>query len=318
MGRVREPCLPSRPGPLPWLVLVPMAASILNDPVILSQLQPVEYYKRWMEASFPRRPDGRTIEEARPVQVLPHPVSSADASAMAMVGGTMVITGIKWEVAEAMPHRAAGYHVVNVTLCAGCSPSVRAGPPGDRAQVLSSQMTAVLRRLIPEEDLVVVGQENLLWVLHVDVMVLNDAGDAFTAIWLATMGALKLLRLPELRVDREVGMVYHSPVEGSSERAQNSRSPLPGLECKHVPLPLSLTYLPERDALILDPTDGEEAVLSPAHAALLVDQDNYKHILFMDITNIPEAGTVLSNHLPRYTTYLDTLKGLLAQLEIDE
>lgn len=296
-----------------------MTTSILNDPVILSQLQPVEYYKRWMEASFPRRPDGRTIEEARPIQVLLHPVSSADASAMAMVGGTMAVTGIKWEVAEAMPHRAAGFHVVNVTLCAGCSPSVRAGPPGDRAQALSSQMTAVLRRLIPEEGLVVnVGQGHLLWVLHIDVMVLNDAGNVFTAIWLATIGALKRLCLPALRVDSEAGIVYHSQVEESLGTAPSSQSPVLRLEWKYMPLPLSLAYLPERDALILDPTDGEEAVLSPAHATLLIDREDYQNILFMDITNIPEAGTVLRNHLPHYTTYLDTLKGLLAQLETDK
>lgn len=289
-----------------------MAASILNDPTILSQLQPEEYYRRWMETCFPRRPDGRTVDEARPTRVLPHPVNSADSSAMATVGSTTAVAGVRWEVAEAAPGRTTGYHVVNVTLCAGCSPSVRAGPPGDRAQALSSQMATVLCRLLPEASLST-GQEDLLWVLHTDVLVLNDAGNVFAAVWLAAVGALKLLRLPELRIDSKVGMVYHSQVEDPTVASGPKTEP--SLRWKCVPLPLSLAYFPEQDAYILDPTDGEEAILGPAHVTLLLDQDNYEHALLVDSTGVSNVGALLAGHLSRYAKHLDGLKQQLARLE---
>lgn len=147
----------------------------------------------------------------------------------------------------------------NVTLVAGCSPTVRAGPPTDRAQLLTDEIGTLLTALpvvSPAALAIVPGK--LVWAVHIDALVLNDAGNAHDAVWIGTVAALRDVVLPAVRAD-ETGLLVADP-----RRA----SPLP---LASLPLPLSFAYLAERACAIADPAEREEAVLAGEHASFIVD-----------------------------------------------
>lgn len=238
---------------------------ILQDPAILSRLQPREYYKKWMEAYFPMRPDRRTELEFRPLSIQTGTIGTSEASSTVRLGNTTVIGAVKLEVAEPTVESSnEGFLVLNVTLCAGSSPSVRAGPPSEYAQSMTQRMSLLLSSLkvVSRESLVIVPGK-LSWVLYLDAFVLNDAGNLFDAVWLALLAALRSTKLPSIRVDEETGMIYSNPRDCKA------------LALTHCPLPLSFAYLPERNSLLCDPTNEEECVLDEGMANVLVHPDDH-------------------------------------------
>jgi exosome complex component RRP43 len=247
----------------------------LEDPKILAQLQPAEYYKRWMEQHFPMRPDHRTIDTFRPLSVQTGTIATADSSVTVRLGDTTVVAGIKLEVAEpSLSAPTEGFLVTNVTLCAGCNPQVRAGPPTDRAQNLTNRVATLLKTLsiIPDGALTIM-EGKLVWVIHLDAMVINDEGNVFDAIWIAILSALKCVVLPVLRMDEEAGLVY-SGKEGKALRLGT------------LPLPLSFVYSSEREALIADPTQKEESIMAEYNVLLLIDPTTHA-IVHSESNSVP-------------------------------
>lgn len=247
------------------------ASSVLEDANLLARLEPREYYKKWMEQYYPTRPDQRHALAYRPLSIVGGTIGTAEASATVRLGDTTVIGAIKLEVAE--PHVARpdeGFLVTNVTLGAGCSPAVRAGPPSERAQMLSNRMANLLRRLdlLDLGGALVIEARKLVWVLHLDALVLSDAGNLHDAIWLALMAALRQCRLPVVRMDSDTGLIYWDP--------QTTR-PLP---LRRLLLPLSFGVLrgegntedAGKESLIADPSEKEEPIFVNDHVQLLLDQ----------------------------------------------
>lgn len=275
--------------------------SVLQDPAILARLQPREYYKKWMETYFPIRPDQRKDLEFRPITIQSGILGTAEASATVRLGETTVIGAVKLEVAEpAVDFPNEGFLVLNVTLCAGCSPLVRAGPPLEYAQNLTRRMTLLLQTLnvITNESLIITPGK-LSWVVYLDAFVINDSGNIFDAIWLALLAALRDVKLPSIRLDKETGMIYSNP---------NEAKPLP---VNIFPLPLSFAYLPDQNSLLCDPTNEEENVLEDRMANLLVDPESHA-ILSCDARLIPSVEvikTTLSNESVH--KHLQTIRKLL-------
>ena len=72
----------------------------LEDPNILSRLQPKEYYKKWMIQNYPIRPDQRDVLQFRKLSLQKGTVDSAEASSTVRLGETIVVCGAKLEVSE--------------------------------------------------------------------------------------------------------------------------------------------------------------------------------------------------------------------------
>lgn len=62
------------------------------------RLYPAEYYASFLEKGI--RPDGRLLSQARPVTLALGVVDSAPSSALARVGGTSALAGVRAEVAS--------------------------------------------------------------------------------------------------------------------------------------------------------------------------------------------------------------------------
>jgi exosome complex RNA-binding protein Rrp42 (RNase PH superfamily) len=255
-----------------------------------------------MEYSYPHRPDGRHIHEGRQLNIIRNPISAADSSALVSIGHTVVSTGIRFEVAEPVPGQSQGKLVPNVTFCAGSSPGIRSGPPTDYAQKLSQQVSSVLSRLLEwssdESAELCVKESNgaLLWVIHIDAMVLNDAGNIFSAIWISVISALQELHLPSVRLDRDVGVVYYNPDKST-----------PFLPLRNFfPLPMSFTTFSERRALLLDPTDREEEIFD-SRMLLLIDSGNHDKLLHVDAVGCDMKILESTLHEPQVAVYLKQL-----------
>jgi len=179
--------------------------SALEDPQILERLQPEEYYRRWIDANYPRRPNLRLPMQARPISLEGSVINTAESSATCLLGSpngeanTFVVAAIKAEVAQPSLNSEAPFIVPNVTLAAGCSPSIRAGPPSDQAQLYSS-MLADLLDISTLIDLKKLNTDQLVWTLHIDAIVLSDAGSVMSAVWLAVVKALQGLALPSVKL----------------------------------------------------------------------------------------------------------------------
>lgn len=272
----------------------------LADPSILAALQPTEYYKKWMAQRFPTRPDQRNTHQFRPISIHPNTVGTADASCTVLLGGTTIVGAIKLEVTEpTLSAPEEGYLVINVTFCAGCSPSVRAGPPTDRAQELTSKISSIAKNIeLLQPDALCIIPGKLVWVVHLDLFVMNDCGNLFDALWMALLVSLRNVHLPTVRMNDETGIIYYDPKSGST------------LNMNLLPLPLSFSYLPEQDSLIADPDDREEVVLQGASIEVLIDYET-KAIVHSESFMIPLQAALRYLQEDSTTKRLDELKSLL-------
>lgn len=242
--------------------------NVLEDPLILSKLQPTEYYKRWLEKYPNRRVDGRGLEESRPLQISLDFVSTAESSSTVRLGDTLVVTGIKYEVAEPkLEAPEAGYIICNVSLAAGCSPVVRAGPPSERAQMLSDKVGTLLKRLdVLDQGALTIESGKLVWAIYIDAIVLNDAGNAFDAAWLGILSALKGLRLPRVEMDPSSGLIqaYPNPLTDVGPLTLDS-------------LPIAVSFMKASEVIIVDPSFDEEAAFNEGTGTIIFrvsDQDD--------------------------------------------
>jgi exosome complex component RRP43 len=205
-----------------------------------------------------------------------------------------VITGIKAEVSEGLlddPRR--GFIVPNVHFAAGAHAKVRPGPPSELVQSLTHRIDECFSRFCVVDPSKLVVQEGLVWALYIDIVVLNDEGSIWDAIWHSVIAALQDTLLPEIAMDATAGVVTI---------IEESKSPLE-LECR--PIPVSALYYPEKDCYLLHPTASETALSSAVPIELLFDKATLK-ILY--------GNRETSRRAPKSQVPVDDYKSTVLQL----
>ena len=155
------------------------------------------------------RPDGRKLNERRPISISSGNIKSADGSSIVRQGNTTVVCGIKLELAKPTPENPnQGFIVPNVTLPAMCNPSFKSGPPSAEAQSLSAFVKEVLdsSSCIDLTELCPVNHM-FAWVLYIDIICLDHDGNIRDAAVAGLMAALRSLQIPELDFDSETEKV---------------------------------------------------------------------------------------------------------------
>ncbi|KAG6379753.1 ribosomal protein S5 domain 2-type protein [Boletus reticuloceps] len=119
-------------------------------------------------------------------------ISTADGSALVRMGKTIVVCGVKAEIAEPeLDSPDLGFIVPNIDLPAMCSPKFKPGPPSEEAQVLSERLNdALVRSNILPLDTLCISSGRAAWCLYIDATCLNYDGNAFDAALVAIMAAL--------------------------------------------------------------------------------------------------------------------------------
>jgi len=152
------------------------------------------------------RTDGRNFDEYRKPVTVEYGVSakSAEGSAKVTIGDTVVVAGIKLELAKPYPDTPdKGSIMVNVELLPMSSPEFESGPPS----IDSIELARVVDRGIRESQAIdfkklCVKEGELMWMVIIDIYPLNATGNLFDAAALAALAALKDAKFPARENDK--------------------------------------------------------------------------------------------------------------------
>jgi len=196
-----------------------------------------------------KRADGRKLDEFRDIEIEVNVISKAEGSARVKIGNTQVITGIKMDVGEPYPDSPeSGVMTTAAELIPMASPDFEAGPPRENAIELARVVDRGIRESeIIEVDKLCIEPEEKVWIVFIDIHVLDYDGNLFDAASLAALAALMTTTVPAERF--EVGKDYPLPLKEP---------------------PVSCTSIKFNDVIIMDPSLDEEEI---ADARLTVATD---------------------------------------------
>jgi len=186
-----------------------------------------------------QRVDGRRFDELRPLTVETNFIGSAEGSARVKLGNTEVVVGVKLVTGEPFPDTPnTGVLTTNAELIPMASDTFEGGPPDQE----SIEVARVIDRGIREGHAVDMpklciepGKE--VWIMFVDVHVLDYDGNLFDAANIGANAAFKSTIVPAKRAGK--GEDY----------------PLPVLH-----QPISITAVKIDGKILVDPTHDEERV----------------------------------------------------------
>jgi exosome complex component RRP42 len=193
-----------------------------------------------------KRLDGRGLGDYREIRIEQGVIEKAEGSARVLLGKTEVLVGTKVETGTPFPDTPNnGVLTVNAELVPLASPTFEPGPPDEN----SIELARVVDRGIRESE--AIDTEKLciepgkkVFVVFVDVYVLNHDGNLIDASALAAVSALMNTKMPNYEVtDGEVVI-------------KQGYTPLP---MKSHPVTVTLGKI--NDKLIVDPWLEEEQVM---------------------------------------------------------
>ncbi len=215
------------------------------------------------------RPDKRDLTTPRDISIQTGVIEKAEGSALVKLGKTQVLAGVKIEVGS--PFRDTpdeGVITVNAEFVPLASPYFEPGPPDENAIELARVVDRSLREVgaVDRKSLVLIPGEKV-WIVFVDLYILDHDGNLFDASMLATMAALLDARLPDYE-ELETG-----------EIVVNKEKKTDPLKIDHVVVTSTVARI--GDYYIVDPTLEEEVV---ADTRLVIAFDEKGRIVGMQKT----------------------------------
>ena len=163
--------------------------------------QPDEYFQRFIDHGI--RPDGRQLNEYRPLNIGIGSITTADGSAVLKLGRTTVVCGVRALLGNPPVLKPnEGYLVINIAI-----PGVSKGITKHTSEEATT-LNQIVQEMVSNSKMfdpasLIIEKEKLCWALYCDVIVCNDDGNALDACLLALVGALKNTQLPEVTVDED-------------------------------------------------------------------------------------------------------------------
>ncbi|OGS44876.1 MAG: RNA-binding protein [Euryarchaeota archaeon RBG_13_57_23] len=185
------------------------------------------------------RVDGRKFEEMRPLTIEVDYIKSAEGSARIQLGDTQVVVGIKIDKGEPFSDTPnSGVLTTNAELIPMASETFESGPPDE----ISIEVARVVDRGIREGHAVdlskmVLEPGKAVWIMFVDVHVIDYDGNLFDAANIAANAAFK------------------TAIIRGSKAGLSEDQPLP---VQHQPI--SVTVVKIDGKILVDPTHDEERV----------------------------------------------------------
>ncbi len=197
-------------------------------------------------ASKGARIDGRSLSDYRPISIEFGIAGKADGSAGVKIGNTYVMVGVKAEIGMPFPDTPdEGVLMVNAEFVPLASPSFEPGPPDENAIELARVVDRGIRKseaLDLKELCIIPGKK--VWMIWVDIYVLDYNGNLMDASALAALAALMNTSIPVAKV------------EGDEVIITEERKPL---QLRDYPIAVTIGKI--GDSLIVDPSLEEESVL---------------------------------------------------------
>ncbi len=208
------------------------------------------------------RIDGRGLMEGRPIQIIPNVIKKAEGSAMVKWGDTVVLAGVKTQLGSPFPDTPnTGVITVNVELSPISSPINESGPPGPQAVELARVVDRGIResKIIPMADpklCVIPGKK--VWIIFVDIYIIDDGGNLFDASAFAAMAALANTRLKQVVIDADLEEVT----------LLDETEPLPRKGSV-----MGLTFSKTNNTIVYDPNLIEDRVKEARFSIGITDQN---------------------------------------------
>lgn len=152
-----------------------------------------------------KRADGRGFLEYREIRVEKNLLPNAEGSALACIGDTKVLAGIKFDLGEPFPDRLdEGLFMVGAEFSPIAHPEFYAGPPDENSIELARVIDRGIRsaKVIDLKKLgAVTGSKEKVFGLFLDLHILDHFGNLIDCASLAAMAALSATRLPKYDAD---------------------------------------------------------------------------------------------------------------------
>jgi len=203
-----------------------------------------------------RRIDGRAFHEIRRVEIRPGSYTKSCGEAWLSLGGTKVLVGVSADIGEPFPDTPEkGVMVSNVELLPLASPSFEPGPPDENSIELARIVDRALRSSkYVDLDRLAIAPGKLVYLLFLDMYVLDHKGNLADALTLATVVALARSKIPKVSL---------------------SSDGTPIVMDEQIPVPVSdpvinFTFVRIGDYILLDPS-LEEEIASDAMITMAID-----------------------------------------------
>lgn len=155
-----------------------------------------------------KRKDGRAFDQFRDISIEFGISKNAEGSARVRLGNTDIIAGIKMEPGEPYPDtQDEGVLKTGVEFLAMAAPEFEFGPPSDEAIELARVVDRGIRHsnAIDTKALVITPKEKV-WMVYLDMIVLNHDGNLMDAAGIAAIAALLDAKVPKL--DKEGNVIF--------------------------------------------------------------------------------------------------------------
>lgn len=205
-----------------------------------------------------KRVDGRGFDDYRPISVDIGVSKKAEGSALVRIGKTQLMVGVKMALGEPFPDMpASGVLTVNAELIPLASPSFEKGPPDEDTVELARVVDRGIREseTIDLDKLCIVEGEKV-WVLFVDIHVLDYDGNLFDASALGAIASLYDARFPKVEDDK---IVY----------GERTKEKLPLSE-----KPVETTFVKIGNYIALDPILDEEIAMDARLTVATTEEGN--------------------------------------------
>jgi len=149
-----------------------------------------------------KRLDERGLLDTREIKIEQGIIEKAEGSARVLLGKTEVLVGVKVETGEPFPDTPnEGVMTVNAELVPLASPTFEPGPPDENSIELARVVDRGIResKAIDAEKLCIEPGKKV-FVVFVDVYVLNYDGNLIDASALAAMAALMNTKMPNYEI----------------------------------------------------------------------------------------------------------------------
>lgn len=233
-----------------------------------------------------KRADGRELNEYRNIEVETNIISKAEGSARVKIGNTQVLVGIKMDVGE--PYSDSPEYGVMTTaaeLIPLASPDFEAGPPREDAIELARVVDRGIRESeVIELDKLCIEPEEKVWIVFIDIHIIDYDGNLFDAASLAALAALLTTRIPIDRLEEEDKELFLKKLKPSREEVYDtsgvdeairkkeieSENKLENLSLPMKEPPVSCTSVKYNNVVVMDASLDEEEI---AEARLTVATD---------------------------------------------
>jgi exosome complex component RRP42 len=206
-----------------------------------------------------KRLDSRGPTDYREIKIERGLIEKAEGSARVLLGRTEVLVGTKVEIGEPFADTPNdGVLTVNAELVPLASSTFEPGPPDENSIELARVVDRGIResKAIDTEKLCIEPGKKV-FVVFVDVYVLNHDGNLIDASALAAMAALLDTKMPAYEI------------EDGEVKIKEDHTPLP--MNRH---PVTVTFAKINDKLIVDPWLEEEQVMDARLSIAIDDEGN--------------------------------------------